>query len=299
MRVVPRFVLATLVVAALSIVDEDAAVAQPLVTGGLTIYLDFDEIVQVEDPDGNTVDGFADESGNGWNGYIGKSAETDIDPGELTLKTGADAKRGAGAANFRQSTDTLDNPIFVGFDGPSISATDTLPSDAFTIAAWVNVDNLASGDGSVFQSRSSGGGFNHIQVQRSGKLRFHLRGEAPWENITGGGSTVPDQFYTDGTTDDVNPGPTYPIGEWFHYAGTYDRATNEYAVFFNGEEIHRSEVNDAIPMGNWEGLVVENGDWFSAGIGAVTDGPVGDASMARSMSFTYSIGPSPPTKSRV
>ena len=59
------------------------AIAQPLVTGNLTLYYDFDEIV-------NNADGekqFLDESGNNFHGTIHEGDEFDLDPGTLTVAT--------------------------------------------------------------------------------------------------------------------------------------------------------------------------------------------------------------------
>ena len=64
----------------------------------------------------------------------------------------------------------------------------------------------------------------------------------------------------------------YPFEEWFHYAGTYDGTTDEYAMYYNGQEIIRdfSNLIPGIPPGDWGGQEA-SGDWFAAGFGAVYD----------------------------
>ncbi len=251
---------------------------QPLITDSLTVYYDFDEIVQVDGsfvlqngiPYPSSTDGFADGSGNGYDGVISKPGEFDLTPGEVTLDT-TNPKRGAGAVRFTQSTDSLDFPAFVAMDGEAITFSESpvLPSPAFTFAAWVNVDAHGAGDQSVFQTRSSGAAFNHMQVQSSGKLRYRPRGNLNSENITS-----PDQYWIDGSSTDDNPMPT-PVQEWFHYAGTYDSATGRWALYYNGDQIaEAASAAGDIPMGDWAGQV-EFGDWFSAGIGSVMDGSGG------------------------
>ena len=97
MKVASRIALTILAV----VLCQRTGVAQPLVTGNLTIYYDFDEIVNNQ---------FCDESGNGFHGTIHEDG-----PGTLTLET-VNALRGAGAARFQQSTNPSDPPVFVDVD---------------------------------------------------------------------------------------------------------------------------------------------------------------------------------------
>jgi len=231
-----------------------AALAQPLVTGGLTLYYDFDEIVGNE---------FLDESGNGFNGAINVGDPGDITPGTLTLET-VNAKRGAGAANFSQSTNVADLPVYVDVDGANITTNfpGQLPSTAITIAAWVNVTSNNTVQ-SVFQARTSSGGHGvpHFQLNASGRLRMTFRDQT-------GNDVAQSIVYTNG---DAMSGPSYPVNEWFHYAGTYDMATNVFAQYYNGVQIAMGSGTPAL-LGDWGGqLSGPAPNFFAAGIGAIYD----------------------------
>jgi hypothetical protein len=250
-----RFGLTTLAVAALVVATcQRTSVAQPLVTGNLTIYYDFDEIVNNQ---------FLDESGNGFAGTINEDG-----PGTLTLETG-NALRGAGAANLQQSANSSDPPVFVDVDGKNITDNfpDRLPTsglngeNGFTVAAWVNVTANDSGDQSVFQGRTSDGGHGvpHFQLQGNGKLRTTFR------NQTGGTVVNAPQVFTDGS--ETNTAAAYPANEWFHYAGTYDMDSNTWAMYYNGAQI-ATGTGTGEALGDWGG---QPGDFFAAGIGTVYD----------------------------
>ena len=241
------------------------APAQPLVTGNLTLYYDFDEIVTNADDEKE----FLDESGNDFHGTIHEGDEFDIDPGTLTLDT-ENPLRGAGAANFRQSPNGTDLPVYVDVHGEDITENfpERLPTgglnDLFglTIAAWVNVTANDIEDQSVFQGRTFDGGHGapHFQLQGSGRLRMTFR------NQTGGTVVNAPQLFVDGTEDS---GEAYPIDEWFHYAGTYDADENIWAMYYNGQQLATGEGTGE-DLGDWGGRV-ENGDFFAAGFGAVYD----------------------------
>lgn len=241
------------------------AVAQPLVTGNLTLYYDFDEIVTNDDG----VKQFLDESGNDFPGTIHEGdPDTDVEPGTLTLNT-ENPLRGAGAALFTQSPSGEDLPVYVDVNGQHITQNfpELLPTgglnDQFglSIAAWLNVTANDVGDQSVFQGRTSdaGHGAPHFQLQGNGKLRMTFRDQ--------NGATIVDapQVFVDGGEQSSE---VYPVDEWFHYAGTYDADEGLWAMYYNGELINEGDARG--DLGDWGGQV-EQGDLFAAGFGAVYD----------------------------
>ncbi len=250
---------------ALAVAMLSNAVAQPVVTGNLTLYYDFDEIVTTDDG----VKQFLDKSGNGLPAATIHEGDpqADTDPGSLTLETD-NPFRGVGAANFQQSPNAGDLPVFVDVNGRYITENfpELLPTSGLngfsglSLAAWLNVRSNESGDQSVFQARTSdaGHGAPHFQLQGSGKLRMTFR------NQTGGSVVDVPQPFVDGTQDS---GAKYPVGEWFHYAGTYDAVENVWAIYYNGVPIASGEGTGE-ELGDWGGV---DSDLFSAGIGAVYD----------------------------
>ncbi len=234
------------------------ASAQPLVTGNLTVYYDFDDF----------TDTVADKSGNGLDGWVtldrdgfGDDANYDDLP-DIRLSTD-DKVRGAGSAWF--DTDPLvkeDRIQICQLEDPDADnfcddvEPTLIPKTAFTVAAWMKVlQTDPATDQSLYQSRSFDGSFTHIQVQGNGKLRATLRGQLQADNI------VSTQVYTDGT--ETNTAAAYPFDEWFHFAVTYNQAANNYGMYFNGRRVTGGAANgnagaDEIGdwgMGAWIGLV--------------------------------------------
>jgi hypothetical protein len=248
---------------ALAVAISAHVAAQPVVTGNLTLYYAFDEIVTM----GDGIRQFVDKSGNDFPGtiYEGDPA-ADSDPGTLTLETD-NPVRGAGAARLQQSSNSGDLPVFVDVDGRRITEEfpDLLPTSGLnglsglTIAAWLNVTSNEAGDQSVFQARTSdaGHGAPHFQLQGNGKLRMTFRSQS-------GGNVVNTQLFIDGSEDS---GARYPVDEWFHYAGTYDAVANSWAMYYNGNQIGAGQGTGE-ELGDWGGL---DSDLFSAGLGAVYD----------------------------
>ena len=224
-----------------------AAFAQPLVTGDLTLYYDFDESVG---------DQILDESGNGFDGTIVEGGAN-----ALVIDT-VDPLRGPGAGVFQQSTNPLDDPVFVDVGGENITENfpEELPTDAITMAAWLRLTANMSNDQSVFQARSQDGSFSVLfQVQGDGRLRMTLREQQ--NNLT----VVNVRRYTDGSDD--NTAAVFPVGEWFHYAGTYDAGANLWALYFDGAMI-ASGSGTGHPIGDWGGVP---SNFFAAGVGAIYD----------------------------
>ena len=136
-------------------------VAQPLVTGDLSVYYSFDEV----DEDGI----WADDSGNNLHGLTTLGIEDAEEDGmdDIRLETG-DKIRGAGAALFATDTEIKEDYIAVcdpinqpdHNDGCGEFLDDRpayVPSNAFTLSAWLKVEDVGA-DHSIWQSRAGGGG---------------------------------------------------------------------------------------------------------------------------------------------
>gem|GEM_PF-6174454 len=268
MRLATRWGCFALVIAVLAAMAcPGAAVAQPLVTGNLTLYYDFESLGA---GDGNEVFGvLADGSGNGFDAdiHVG-DPEFDLTPGTFGID-GSDPFRGVGAGQFVQSEDSFDLPVYADVRGEVITADhfDKLPAatNAVTYAAWIKTTKNDSGDQGIFEARTSdaGHGVPHFQLQGNGKLRTTFR------NQTGDTVVNAPQVFIDGTEDS---GIKYPVDEWFHYASTYDKSTDTWVMYYNGVAIASgaSEPGTDGNLGDWGGQK-DFGDFFAAGFGAVYD----------------------------
>lgn len=225
---------------------------QPAVTDGLSVYYSFDDI----DEDGLFTDG----SPNALHGLVtlGFEDANEDDLDDIRLDT-ENKVRGAGSVLFDTNAEIKED--YIAICDPIISPdhndgcgeflddrADYVPSDGFTVAAWVKVEDVGS-DHSVYQSRAGGGGFIHVQVQGDGNVRFRLRGDANGDNIV--------QF------NEPPDGQPIAFEEWFHYAGTWQKdddpdTPGEWAFYLDGEEVAGGEAN-----GNAAGLDPLNilGDW--------------------------------------
>ena len=215
-----QFVLVSLWMALAS-----AVMAQPLVTGDLSVYYSFDSFVsEVADLSGSDPPLNGDVYGN-------------------VVRDDNDAMRGSSA--FIHSAPNFDPEHFIAIGGcdqiENPAACDALPSHrvpstAYTVAAWVKLQETG-GDQSIHQVTSSDGSFAvHAQAQANGELRLHLRGQLPSENIVG-----------------IRTGH-WEADQWFHYAATYDQPNDAWALYFNGEEIAGGPTNLAagnVPLGDW------------------------------------------------
>lgn len=266
----------------------------PLVTGGLTIYYDFDSFT-------NTV---MDGSGNGFNAKVQDATRTALDNGNTLLTTGVisndttNPKRGAGAVRLQQSGELFEDPVFLDLDGGVIKANfpAKVPKAATTVAAWLNIPEIRTdlggnynwnASGSILQSQTAGPSFSgHYQLEGDGRIRWALRGELQAQNIVNssgapftGGHPYPNQPDID--ANGASPEP-YPLNEWFHVAFTYDKNANggagEFGMYFNGVKIRGGAPNGltdgeptgAIDLGAWDDRGA--GDFFDGlGIGAVPD----------------------------
>jgi hypothetical protein len=264
--------------------------AQPLVTGDLSIYYNFDHFF-------NHV---LDSSGNGFHAKIQDRTRSVLDDGRTLTTTGVITndftypKRGFGAIRFTQSDVAGEDPVFLDMHGSVIAANapSKVPSSAVTVAAWLNLPflggapNEQNSPASILQMASAGPSFvMHYHVEGSGQLRLALRGQLQAQNIVS----------TNGAPYSANPWPNqpdidvngaslmpWPTGEWHHTAFTYDKNANggagEFALYFDGVKIRSGPPNGMtggiptgpIDMGTW-GLRAMNDYYDGLGIGAVMD----------------------------
>ena len=235
---------------------------QPLVDGSLSVYYSFDAV----DEDGLYTDG----SGNGLHGQTTLGFEDANDDGldDIRLVTEG-AARGAGYALFDTVADVKEDYIAIcdpvnqpdhndGCGEFLDDRADYVPSTAFSIAAWLKVEDVGQ-DHSIYQSRAGGGGFVHIQLQSNGNARFHLRGDANGDNLVS-------------FNEPVNDGDVIDYEEWIHFAGTWDSSVGDFgeaAIFYNGEEVARFEANGNVAGDPDFGVL---GDWAQgAFVGLVPD----------------------------
>jgi hypothetical protein len=224
------------------------AIAQPLVTEGLSIYYSFDSV----DEDGIWEDG----SGNNLHGL---TAMGDIDAngdGLPDIRFDPDDKvRGAGSVWFDTHPDEKEEYIAVcDTNTDYIENCETaennglLPEYGFSVAAWVKVMEVGQ-DQSIWQTRATDGGFTHTQIQGAGNLRVTLRGSANTDTFVNyneppGGELV--EFET-----------------WNHFVTTYEKPDpdgfGQWAVYWNGELVAADESNGPVAgdpdfevMGNWD-----------------------------------------------
>jgi hypothetical protein len=250
-----------------------ALASEPLVTGDLVIYYDFDNFT-------NTV---MDGSGNGFNGKVQDSTRNVLDQPFSLNTTGVISndkttfKRGGGAIRFTQSTVAGEDPVFVDMDGSVIAATadgiggttTDLPheTNAVSFAAWVNATDY-TGDFTVFQGASGGHGVPHFQIQSgTGQIRATIRNNASQSLVDSGnaagtsaGHPYPNQpaINSSGAT----PMP-FPLNEWHHVAVTYDYngdwdgagpLTGHLDMYYDGVKIKSMGMEPAGPgpIGDWQ-----------------------------------------------
>ena len=177
----------------------------------LIIYYDY-EAVQ----DGMVMD----MSGNGINGQINGIVDV-VEP--VVPAHGM-------AGKFEQGS-------YLDLDGPSIP-NDLIPKDAFSITAWVNVEDTG-GHHAIFNARAADEQWlTHPEVRpSSGIYRWLLRSDAS----------------IGGTLFDIQTG-TPTVGEWAHFAGTYSKADGVGILYIDGVEIGREDarIADAPVAGDWD-----------------------------------------------
>ncbi len=172
----------------------------------LIIYYDYEEI----------QDGWIlDRSGNGIDGRI---------EGTVSLADGPHGKAG-----FFEKGSYLD------LDGPNVPQ-DLIPKDAFSITAWVSIENTGEHH-AIFNARASDEQWIiHPEVRdTSNQYRWLLRTDMPG-----------------GTIFDIRAGGP-KVGAWVHFAGTYSRADGVGILYIDGEEVGREDAREAdVPVaGDW------------------------------------------------
>jgi hypothetical protein len=275
---------AIVAVAGTLIFSSNQAAAQPLVSGGLVIYYDYDNFT-------NTV---MDGSGNGFNGKVQDGTRNVLDQPFTLNTTGVISndhstfKRGGGAINFTHSTVAGEDPVFVDMDGQAVSDSSvSIPADtnAVTIAAWVNARSYAT-DFSVQQGASGGHGVPHFQIQSNGQIRFTLRDNAGQNLVDTGNAATPGTSVGHPWPNQlaVNGGATgtpWPLNEWHHVAITYDyngdwdgaasASTGHLDVFYDGVKIKtQGNTGPGTLAGPWQ--LRGFADFYDGlGLGAVYD----------------------------
>ena len=258
--------------------------AQPLVTGDLSIYYDFDSFTDV----------VMDASGNNLDAKVRDTTRKTLDEGFDLFTSGvisndtSNPLRGAGAVRFSQSAlGEAEDPVFLDLDGSVIKANapTKVPKEAITVAAWVNVPLLnmpgQNNPGSILQAASSGPSFvTHFHIEGDGRIRLALRGEFQADNIANSsGAPFVGHPYPNQPEIDANGAPPepWPIDEWHHVAFTYDKVANSFSIYYDGTEIRTGAANGnagAIDLGAWD--LRAFGDFYDGlGIRAVMDGAGG------------------------
>jgi hypothetical protein len=261
------------------------AQAQPLVTGDLTIYYDFD----------NFTDVVMDGSGNGFNGKVRDATRNMTDEFErgLLTTTGvisndkSNPKRGAGAIRFMQPEVATEDPVFVDMDGGVIKTNSPtkVPTTKVTYAAWVNLEPVNAANGwnspaSIVQgSRLGGHGVPHLHAEGAGTIRLAIRNESGQNIVDSSGAPFSGHPYPNQPEIDSSgaaPEP-WPANEWFHLAVTYDKDANggvgDFAMYYNGTEIRGGDPNGpgvGTDIGAWD--FQQFGNYYDGlGLGAVYD----------------------------
>ncbi|MEO2031809.1 MAG: LamG-like jellyroll fold domain-containing protein, partial [Planctomycetaceae bacterium] len=119
-----------------------------------------------------------------------------------------------------------------------------IPTSGITIAAWARITQTGFRH-AIFASQTGAGEFiSHAELLDDGRARFVLRDNS--------GNTIVNFI-----------GGSVPFDTWFHYAATYDQATNQVDVYINGSSIFSGPADLNLAIGS---------DWNSgARIGSTTD----------------------------
>lgn len=251
--------------------------AQPLVSGGLIVYYNFDQF----------SDTVLDGSGNGFNGRVqdanrkfldGYTGRTQINTHGLISNVHSTSIRGGGAIRFLQSNLPGEDPVFVDMNGSEITAThpELVPTTAVSFAAWVNLSSYSiapNSDTTIVNGSSIGHGVPHFQIQPDGKIRFTIRNEFSTDLVstTGIGNVWPNQPAVNGGA----AGTPWPLLQWHHVAVSYDHNANGGAglmnMYYDGQKIFSSgNTGLGSVIGAWE-LHGINDFYDGLGLGCVYD----------------------------
>jgi len=192
---------------------------------GLVFYYDYSETNGAKVPD---------LSGNGYDGEIVGS-----------FKIVEDKERGK-VGEFKGGN------CYLKLDPDKIKDEGNIPTEAFSLLAWVNV--VGDGDQAIFNAWSSDGQWlTHPEVRPgSGIYRWLVRGDKP-----------------EGTLGEVKAGKPEK-GAWHHFAGTYDSATGKTVLYIDGKVVGSDEragskgktVNENWAQGARVGFNVDNARQF-------------------------------------
>lgn len=267
------------------------ASAQPLVSGGLIVYYNFDQF----------SDTVLDGSGNGFNGRVqdanrkfldGDTGRTELNTHGLIFNVHSTSVRGSGAIRFLQSNLAGEDPVFVDMNGSKITANhpELVPTTAVSFAAWVNLSSYSiapNSDTTIVNGSSIGHGVPHFQIQPDGKIRFTIRNEFSTDLVstTGIGNVWPNQPAVNGGAS----GTPWPLNQWHHVAVSYDHNANGGAglmnLYYDGQKIFSSGNTGAgTTIGPWE-LHGLNDFYDGLGLGCVYDS--GDRRMNGFMDELY------------
>jgi hypothetical protein len=140
-----------------------------------------------------------DESGKGYDGTV---------VGDVTPE--ANGQRG-GAARFAQGS-------YLDLDGPNIAAAD-IPVDGMTLCAWINIESTGEHH-AIFNARAADETWVIHPEARDTANQYR------WLLRANGGDTI---F-------DVRAGQPV-VGQWMHFAGTYDSEVGAAYLYINGEPV--------------------------------------------------------------
>ncbi len=170
--------------------------ASAALTDGLMLYYDFEQLVG--------GDGIPDRSGSGYDGQV-------LGAGSIALAEGVFGR----AAHFQGP-----DPVYVSLPAPIPH--EAIPTEAITLAAWVNHDPMTTDQMEIFMPMSGGEyakQLAHFELRTGNTARFLLR--TPVEPA--------EDFIS------LNDVGSVPAEEWVHYAATYDSAEGVGRLYINGE----------------------------------------------------------------
>jgi hypothetical protein len=135
------------------------------------------------------------------------------------------------AAGMRGGAGLFADSGFLDLDGPNFPAGD-IPTSGFTLAAWCNVTDTG-GNHALLNSRATDDTFiQHLEI-RPTDYRCQLRAA---------GST---------SLADIRTG-TSVLGDWVHYAATYDQATGKVTLYIDGQVLAQEDAAVNEPLaGDW------------------------------------------------
>jgi hypothetical protein len=154
----------------------------------------------------------ADQSVKGHDGIVQGGVTSDPDG------------RHAGAAKFAGG--------YVNLDGDNFPAED-IPTSAITLAVWIKCENTGEHH-AIFDARADAGTWiTHPEIRSDGQFRWMLRayGMSPIFDIHAGSVTW---------------------GQWFHYAGTYDKESGKAVLYINGQVASQLDLPGGMDIaGDW------------------------------------------------